>query len=45
MNDDWKSFQVPFVCMLGANEDEEMDQFYIVNSKLSRCAPTSLTSF
>jgi hypothetical protein len=26
-------FQVPFVCMLGANEDEEMDQFYIVNSK------------
>ncbi len=32
-NDDWKAFQIPFVCMLGANEDEEMDQFYIVNSK------------
>ena len=32
-NDDWKSFQIPFVCMLGANEDEEMDEFYIVNSK------------
>jgi DGQHR domain-containing protein len=29
----WLSFQIPFVCMLGANEDEEMDQFYIVNSK------------
>jgi hypothetical protein len=31
--DDWLSFQIPFVCMLGGNEDEEMDQFYIVNSK------------
>jgi hypothetical protein len=24
---------IPFTCMLGATEDEEMDQFYIVNSK------------
>jgi hypothetical protein len=24
---------VPFVCMIGATEEEEMDQFYIVNSK------------
>ena len=31
--DTWLSFQIPFVCMLGADEDEEMDQFYIVNSK------------
>jgi DGQHR domain-containing protein len=30
--DDWAPFLVPFVCMLGANEDEEMNQFYIVNS-------------
>jgi DGQHR domain-containing protein len=29
----WLSFQIPFVCMLGADENEEMDQFYIVNSK------------
>lgn len=28
----WGSFVVPFVCMLGANEDEEMRQFHIVNS-------------
>lgn len=28
----WADFQLPFVCMLGANELEEMDQFYIVNS-------------
>lgn len=29
----WSKYQIPFTCMLGANEDEEMDQFYIVNSK------------
>jgi DGQHR domain-containing protein len=29
----WQEFMIPFVCMLGADEDEEMDQFYIVNSK------------
>lgn len=28
----WSSFQMPFVCMLGASEEEEMEQFYIVNS-------------
>ncbi|MCI0532047.1 MAG: DGQHR domain-containing protein [candidate division Zixibacteria bacterium] len=28
----WAAFEVPFVCMLGANEREEMEQFYIVNS-------------
>ena len=29
---DWAQFQIPFVCMLGANDIEEMNQFYIVNS-------------
>jgi DGQHR domain-containing protein len=28
----WGAFMVPFVCMLGAREDEEMRQFHIVNS-------------
>lgn len=28
----WASFQIPFVSLLGASEDEEMEQFYIVNS-------------
>lgn len=29
----WSKYQIPFTCMLGASEEEEMDQFYIVNSK------------
>jgi DGQHR domain-containing protein len=29
----WLKYMIPFTCMLGATEDEEMDQFYIVNSK------------
>lgn len=29
----WQDFPIPFVCMLGASEEEEMDQFYVVNSK------------
>lgn len=28
----WSSYQIPFVCMLGAGETEEMTQFYVVNS-------------
>ena len=28
----WSTFKVPFVCVLGANENEEMEQFYVVNS-------------
>jgi DGQHR domain-containing protein len=28
----WSDYQVPFVCMLGADEFEEMTQFYVVNS-------------
>ncbi len=30
--DRWAHFQIPFVSLLGAGEDEEMEQFYIVNS-------------
>jgi hypothetical protein len=28
----WSGYQIPFVCMLGADEIEEMTQFYVVNS-------------
>jgi DGQHR domain-containing protein len=28
----WSHFMIPFVCLLGATEDQEMEQFYIVNS-------------
>lgn len=28
----WCHFQIPYVCLLGATEEEEMEQFYIVNS-------------
>lgn len=28
----WNNFPIPFVCMLGASELEEMEQFYVVNS-------------
>jgi DGQHR domain-containing protein len=28
----WSTFEVPFVCMLGATELEEMEEFYVVNS-------------
>lgn len=30
--DEWRAFKIPFVCMLGADEREEMEQFFIVNS-------------
>ena len=30
--DRWAHFDIPFVCLLGASEEEEMNQFYIVNS-------------
>jgi len=29
----WSKYMVPFVCMIGASEAEEMEQFYLVNSK------------
>ena len=28
----WELFPIPFVCLIGGNEEEEMEQFYIVNS-------------
>ena len=28
----WSQLMIPFVCLLGAREEEEMEQFYIVNS-------------
>jgi DGQHR domain-containing protein len=28
----WGEFEIPFVCMLGASEREEIRQFYVVNS-------------
>jgi DGQHR domain-containing protein len=28
----WSSYEVPFVCMVGADDTEEMTQFYVVNS-------------
>lgn len=27
-----RNFKIPFVCMLGATEEQEMEQFYVVNS-------------
>lgn len=29
----WSKFEIPFVCMLGADEREELEQFYVVNTK------------
>jgi DGQHR domain-containing protein len=29
----WSKFEIPFVCMLGADDREELEQFYIVNTK------------
>ncbi len=31
-SDHWSQYEIPFVCMLGADEREEMEQFYVVNS-------------
>lgn len=28
----WSGFEIPFACMLGADPEEELEQFYIVNS-------------
>lgn len=30
--DRWSKYEIPFVCMLGATEYQEMRQFYVVNS-------------
>jgi len=29
----WNEFLIPFICMVGATEQEEMEQFYVVNSR------------
>lgn len=29
----WGTFRIPFVCLVGATEQEEMEQFYVVNSR------------
>ncbi len=39
--DKWGDFKLPFVCMLGASEDQEMEQFYVVNSN-AKSVPTAL---
>lgn len=31
--DKWSKYQIPFVCMVGADAREEMEQFYVVNTK------------
>ena len=28
----WAEYQIPFVCMIGANEQQELEMFYVVNS-------------
>ena len=35
------NFKVPFVCMLGADENKEMEQFHVVNSN-AKSVPTDL---
>ena len=30
--EEWEDFLIPFVCMLGASENEEMEQFHVVHS-------------
>lgn len=30
--EDWADYEIPFACMMGASEMEELEQFYIVNS-------------
>lgn len=29
----WEDYTIPFICMVGATEAEEMEQFYVVNSR------------
>ena len=37
----WAEYTVPFVCLLGANEGDEMEEFYVVNSN-AKSVSTSL---
>lgn len=36
-----RNYKIPFVCMLGATEDQEMKQFHIINSN-AKSVPTAL---
>lgn len=36
-----RNYKIPFVCMLGATEDQEMKQFHVVNSN-AKSVPTDL---
>ena len=36
-----RNFKIPFVCMIGANEEQEMEQFHVVNSN-AKSVPTDL---
>ena len=38
---DLRNFKLPFVCMIGASEDREMEQFHVVNSN-AKSVPTDL---
>ena len=38
----WQQFEIPFVCMVGADEFQEMEQFYIVNAN-AKSVPTDLS--
>ena len=31
-NEKWAEYQIPFVCMIGADENQELEMFYVVNS-------------
>jgi len=37
----FRNFKIPFVCMIGADEYQEMEQFYVVNSN-AKSVPTDL---
>ncbi|WP_424945728.1 DGQHR domain-containing protein [Candidatus Spongiihabitans sp.] len=36
-----RNFKIPFVCMIGATEEQEMEQFHVVNSN-AKSVPTDL---
>lgn len=31
--DTWSKFKIPFICMIGASQRDEMEQFYTINTK------------
>ncbi|MCY4052997.1 MAG: DGQHR domain-containing protein [Hyphomicrobiales bacterium] len=30
---EWRDYKIPFVCMIGADKEQEMKQFYVINTK------------